>query len=97
MTDRKPTRARGKPVPTPVSPNGQPVDATTVVAGAVEPGDPQPMTHPAVVVMRVPTDQPGQERVELMEINGIDPLSVPTLLRMAASIKEQQLGLAERR
>lgn len=55
------------------------------------------MTHPAVLVMRVPGEQPGQERIEFMEVNGIDPLAVPTLLRIAANLKDQALGLGERK
>lgn len=53
----------------------------------------QTITHPSVLVMRIPGDQPGQERIEMAELNGIDPLSVPTLLRMAANIKQNQLGI----
>lgn len=55
------------------------------------------MENPAVLVMRVPTGQPGEERIEFMEVNGIDPLAVPTLLRMAANLKEKQLGIKEGR
>lgn len=52
------------------------------------------MQYPGVLVMRVPMGN-GQEEVRFMEVNGLDPLSVPTLLRMAANIKEQQIGLAK--
>lgn len=61
------------------------------------PPEQQPMTHPAVVVMRVPGEAPGQERIEIMELNGLDPLAVPTLLRVATRIKEESLGLSERK
>lgn len=88
MTDPKPTRSRRKPdsAELPASLNGQ-----SAAIAQSEP-KPQPLTHPAVVVMRIPTGEPGQERIEFMEINGIDPLAVPTLLRMAANLKEKQLN-----
>lgn len=59
----------------------------------VPPPPPAPLQHPAVLVMRVPGEQPGQERIELRELNGIDGLSVPIMLRLAAKIKENQLGI----
>ena len=49
--------------------------------------------HPCVVIMRVPTGEEGKEEIKILELNGIDTLSVPVLLRIAANIREQQLGL----
>ena len=77
--------------------NGAPTDPTEAVAEVINEPEQSKMTYPAVLVMRVPSEQPGSERVEMMEINGIDPLAIPTLLRVAANVKEKQLGIGERR
>jgi hypothetical protein len=55
--------------------------------------EPTPMQHPCVIVMRVPGEQPGQEQIQIAPMNGIDELAIPSLLRLAAKIKENQLGL----
>lgn len=52
-----------------------------------------PIQHPSILVMRVPGEQPGQEQLQIAEMNGMDALAVPTVLRLAAEIREQQLGL----
>lgn len=63
-------------------------------SGAAEGPGSMHLAHPAVVVVRVPLgDQPGHEDIQIMELNGIDRLSIPTLLRKAAAIMEQNLGL----
>lgn len=96
------TRRRAASAPDPSGNGNNPQAAETAVAAVVgeqsgdQPGQ-QSMPHPAVLVMRVPGPEPGQERVEMMEVNGIDPLAIPTLLRMAANLKEQNLGIGERR
>jgi hypothetical protein len=56
-------------------------------------GSPAPIQYPSVLVLRVPGENPGEENIRIAELNGIDPLSVPTVLRIAANIKQQQLGL----
>lgn len=55
-----------------------------------------PAGIPAIIVLRVPGEQPGQEQIQIAELNGsnqMDPLAIPTVLRLAAKIKEQNLGL----
>lgn len=57
-----------------------------------------PPNVPCVVVLRTPGEQPGQENIQIAEIgppNQMDPLSIPTVLRMAAKIKENQLNIVK--
>ena len=52
----------------------------------------QRVTQPGVIIWREPVGN-GQEQIRIAPINGLDPLSVPSILRMAARIHEQQLGI----
>lgn len=45
-----------------------------------------------MVVFRT-TDAQGQLGVRVMTINGLDAFSVPTLLRYAVKLQEQNLGI----
>lgn len=57
-----------------------------------------PPDVPCVLILRVPGEQPGQENIQIAEIGGMnkmDPLSIPTVLRLAAKIKEQQVGIGK--
>lgn len=56
---------------------------------------PEAVEHPAVLVVRVPGENPGDATVQLFELNGIDPLAVPSLLKVAAKTKAAQLGIVE--
>ena len=50
---------------------------------------------PAVLVVRIPGESPGQYNIKIMEVNGLDPFAVPALLKLAAKVKNLQLGLKE--
>lgn len=92
MSDRL-TRSRTKTE----AGNGHDPDGAKALAAEGAPEDKsQKLEHPGIIVMRVPAGE-GQERIEMVEVNGIDTLAVPSLLRMAANLKDQQLGISERR
>lgn len=68
------------------------------VAETVESPQPEEVSHPAqqypgVVVLRIPTDKPGEERLEIMPINGMDNLAVTNVLELAILIHRKGLGL----
>lgn len=77
-SSRKPGSANGKPGRAPEQP----------------PEPPTELKHPAVLVVRVPGEQPGQENIQITPIN-MDPLAVPTLLSLAIRIQRQNLGLTD--
>lgn len=70
-------------------PNGQPMPTDG-------PGTPQEDTprHPGVLILRVPSQQTqGSEDLQIIPINGMDPLAVPTVLKLAIKLHNQTYGL----
>ena len=57
--------------------------------------DQQQLTDPAVLIVRIPGEAPGQYNIQIAEMNGLDPFAVPALLKLAAKVKNLQLGLKE--
>lgn len=69
----------------------KPVEPEVLDADGAPEQAPEPLSDPAVVVIRK-SKEDGNAEVQFMELNGIDPFAVPTLLRAAANIREQQLS-----
>lgn len=55
-----------------------------------------PAQLPGVVILRVPDkEKPGNENLQIMPLGGMDPLAIPTLLKLAIKIHTQSMGLNE--
>lgn len=99
-SNRRTTKANGsqpsQPIAVPVeTPSAEIPSAEIPSAEGVSAETPQSITDPAILVVRIPGEQPGQYNIHITEVNGMDPFAVPATLKLAAKVKNLQLGLKE--